>query len=132
MTEKERYVKQAFKNYKENKKQLRSISFDGVKTVDYSRPKVSESTFQGRENALIGYLNKKEKIERQIMIVERTIWYYELDGGEKAKYIRFRWIKGYPLYRVAMECYIANGTAVTWGKEILSTAARVADLFNLF
>lgn len=132
MTDKERFVKQAFKNYKENKKRLKSLSFGNVKAVDYSRQKVSESTFQGRENALIGYLNEKEKIERQITIVDKTIWYYELDGGEKANYIRFRWVKGYPLYRVAMECYIANGTAVKWGKEILETAARVVDLFNLF
>ncbi len=133
MTDKEKYIKRTFKCYKENKKKQRAASFESVRAVDYSRAMGSGNCrSDGLESALVQYIDEKSKLEKQIAIVEKTMWYYQLDGNGKYDYIRFRWVKGYPIYRVAMECYIGITTANVWGKEILQRAAAVADLFDLW
>ena len=133
MTERERYIKNAFKKYKENKKRLREMSFDAVRGIDYTKGNTGKGTRKGCENALVSYLDEKATIEKQVAIVDRCLWFYELDEDTaKIDYIKKRWFKGLPLYRVAMECFIATGTAVTWGKEIFDVATRAADLFDLW
>ncbi|MBQ8885342.1 MAG: hypothetical protein IJY62_03115 [Clostridia bacterium] len=132
MTEKERYIKEAFENYRENKKKYPEMSFVGVRGVDYSRLRVSGLTPQGSENAIVGYLDEKETIRKQIELVDQTIWWYEADKSGKIAYLTARWVKGYTIVRAAVECYVSERTARTWGKEILKRAARVADVFGLW
>ncbi|MBQ9728196.1 MAG: hypothetical protein IJV85_01225 [Clostridia bacterium] len=136
MTDKEKYIKRAFKCYKENKKKLREASFESVRAVDYSRVMGGGNRRpDGLESALVQYIDDKTELEKQIMIVEKILWYYQLDdktGNDKIKYIHFRWEKGYPIYRVAMECCIGTTTACAWAREILKRAAAVADLYDLW
>lgn len=130
---KSKYIKTAFKRYKENKRILREMAFDGVRGIDYTKGNTGKGARTGHENALVSYLDEKAAIEKQVAIVDRVLWFYELDNDTaKIDYIKSRWVKGLPLYRVAMDCYIANGTAVTWGKDVLALAARAADIFDLW
>ncbi len=133
MQDKSNYIKTAFKRYRENKRLLREMSFDSLCGIDYTKGRTGKGVRKGQENAIVSYLDEKATIEKQVAIVDRCLWFYELDNDTaKIDYIKKRWFKGLPLYRVAMECFIATGTAVTWGKEIFDVATRAADLFNLW
>lgn len=137
MMDKERYIKRAFKCYKENKKKLREASFESVRAVDYSKAVGGGNRRRdGLESALVQYIDDKMELAKQVEIVERTMWWYKIDGMKKGHakydYIQFRWVKGYPIYRVAMECYIGVNTANRWAKEIWKLAAAVADMFDLW
>ena len=135
MTDRERYIKQAFRRYKENKCALkRNVEgFSFLFAIDYSRLRVSCSD-HGKDGAIIRYIDQKTLIEKQVLIVERTMWFYALDdeNGTKCRFIQMLFVKGYKQYRAAMECYIGNTTAVKWKKEILQRGAAVADMFNLW
>ena len=133
MTDKETYIKQAFKRYRENKKALGQMSFYSVRAVDYTKMHVKTNATDKTENAIIAHLDRKREIEKQIEIVEWTIWFYELDNEHgKVEYIKSRWFKRLPLYRVAMDCFISHGASVKWGKDILAVGKRAADMFNLY
>lgn len=132
MDSKSKYIKTAFKRYKENKRLFREISFDGVRGIDYTKGNTGKGARTGQENALVSYLDKKQRIEKEIALVERVLWFYELDENPKHGYIIARWVKGKPAYRAAMDCYICESTGHLWAKEIFATASRVADLFNLW
>lgn len=132
MTEKEKYIKNAFKNYKLNKKKLRNVSFDGLHAIDCTKVKTGKNTSNGQENAIVSFLDEKARIEKEIKIVEHVLWFYELDGGGKREYIVSRWIKGFPNHRAAMDCYISEATGYLWTKEILQVGIRAADLYNLW
>lgn len=134
MSEKEKtaILKNAFKHYNENKAQLRNLSYEGLRAVDYTKERTGKRTATGDEQKIVRYLDQKRTLENHIKIVERVMWFYWLTGGGKYEYIVARWVKGMKGYRAAMECYITEHTAYNWGKEIMQTAARAADLFNLW
>lgn len=133
MTDKELYIKQAFKRYRENKKALGQMSFYSVRAVDYTKMHVKTNATDKTENAIIAHIDRKREIEKQIEIVERTIWFYELDEDNgKVEYIKSRWFKRSPAYRAAMDCFISYGASCRWAKDILSVAQRAADMFKLY
>lgn len=132
MLNKQKFIKNAFKRYKEHKTRLRKMSFDGLRAVDYSRTRTSKSKTKGQESAIVHYLDEKAAIEKQIEIVDRVLWFYELDDSPKHGYIVARWVKGFPAYRAAMECYISESTGHLWAKEIWQVGERAADMFNLW
>lgn len=130
---KTKYIKQAFKNYNENKKALKTLAFESVKGINYGEVKTKKTNApRWNENALIGYISQKETLEKQIQLVDRVLWWYKLDGGGRDEYIKVRYFKKYPLYRCAMELYAAQGTLCRWDKEFISLAKAAADLFNLY
>lgn len=132
MTEKKRYIKTAFRNYNENKKFLRQCSFNNLKGVDTTRSRITATQTDGRENALIEYLDDKRDKEKQIILVDRVLWYYELDGKtEKTDFIRLRLIKHLSNVACSQKCYISEHTAQRWQKEIYELAERVCDMFEL-
>lgn len=132
MTEKEKYIKACFKEYNENKTRLHRLSFDGLRGVDYTRQHVKGNTKNGNETALVNYLDKKRNIEKRVALVDRVIWYYDLDGNGKDKYIKLRYIKGRKQYQAAMDLFLSDSTLKAWEREIRETAARCADMFNLW
>lgn len=138
MTEKERYIKQAFKNYNENKKRLKELSFDCLRAVDYSRPCVSRSEPQSNENEIIRRLNRKQKFENQVQIVDKTIEFFKIQKtatGEQhgqCDYIQARFIWGKGQVAAAMDCYVCERTGRRWLKEIYQTAAVIADTYGLW
>lgn len=132
MTDKERYIKQAFKHYNENRKRLKELSFESVRAVDYTQPRFSKGAPKGDEGRLVSFLNLKTGLEKQIAIVDKVLLFYEMEGGGKDEYIRLRWLKGHSTVSTALNCFISEKTARRWEKEIFERAARAADLFNLW
>lgn len=64
MTEKELYVRRAFEQYRENKEYLKTMAFDGLHGIDYTKTRVSGTRAKGAEEALVNNLDQKRAIER--------------------------------------------------------------------
>lgn len=130
--DKKQYISNALKNYKSNKQRLRELSFETVRGVDYSKEKNKKATPQGNETALVRYLDEKRTIEKQVEIVDRLLWFYRLDGKGKDEYIIQRYLKGRFVVQISMDLYVSRETLFRWDKEIKTTAAHCADVFNLW
>ncbi len=135
MTDKEKYIKKAFQHYNENKKRLNSLSYDGLKAVDYSRQQ-TKAVARSDDYALIKYVDEKQKLLKAVAVVDRTLDYYDIrakafaDG--KATYIRFRWVKKMSYEHAAIECNIPSSTACYWLKEIREVAYTICDIYKLW
>ena len=136
MVEKEKYLKRVFKAYKDNKRRLRELSFDGARGIDYTKTRSAKGAPKGNEQALVSYIDEKRKLEKQVDIVERTYSHYHIkemavcDG--RAKYIHCRYIKGNKTIKTIMECCISESTSTNWVKDIMETAAAIADIYSLW
>ena len=136
MLDKEKYLKRVFKNYKDNKRRLRELSFDEVRAVDYSKTRSTGGAPKGTEKALVSYLDEKRKLEKQVDIVERTYSHYRIKEiaycDSRAKYIHCRYIKGNKTIKTIMECCISESTSNNWVRQIMETAAAIADIYSLW
>ena len=134
MEEKEQYIKQAFKQYRMNKKLLSEMQFETLRGAGYNTAKPKQRA--GYENALAAFIDNKAAIEKAVEIVERTLYHYEIyerayaDG--KAQYIRCRFVQGMGFTRAGVECGVPDSTACFWYSDIRETAAAIADLYNLW
>ena len=132
MTEKEKYIKAAFKNYNDNKKRLQSISYESLHAIDYTKQRTKTSRATTGNKRLLNYIDLKQKLEKQIELVERVLWFYQLENLGKDEYIIQRYFKGKLLYRVAMDINLSESTLHNWERDIRETAARCADCFGLW
>lgn len=134
MEKKEQYIKQAFKQYRTNKKLLSEMQFETLRGAGYNTAKPKRRG--GYENALASFIDRKAAIEKAVEIVERTLYYYEIseraNGDGKAQYIRCRFIQGMGFTRAGIECFVPESTACKWFSDIRETAAAIADLYNLW
>lgn len=131
MTDKEKFIKWAFKNYTLNRKRLKEQSFDSIHAVDYSKIRVKE-TRVSLENSLVTYLDNKAKLSKAVELVDRVLWYYKLDGSPKYDFIKARFEKGFSNLRACLDCYVSESTGKAWLKEIYKRGIAVADLFDLW
>lgn len=137
MTEKRKYIKRAFKDYVQNKKELSTIPIPGQSGLDYSKPAISSD---GNENCvekqIISYVDKKRRLEKQVEIVKRTLEHFRMEFLAKGKrhylYICARWIKQMSYRRAAIECEISESTAGFWIEEIYTVAQTYAETYELF
>ena len=135
MTEKEKYIRQAFARYRKNKKQIAEMRFEQSNSASPPATK-SRKNSNGYENALIGYIDKKLKLEKACEIVERTLYHYEVyeraNGDGKAQYIRCRFLQGMSFALAGVECELAESTACFWLEDIRTTATAIAETYNLW
>ena len=134
MQNKDKMIKKAFAEYRQNKKRLSEMQFETLRGRDYNTAKTKIRT--GQETALVSYIDSKAAIEKAVEIVERTLYHYEIyerayaDG--KAQYIRCRFVQGMGFTRAGVECGVPDSTACFWYSDIRETAAAIADLYNLW
>ena len=137
MTEKRKYIKQAFKNYNANKKSINLLPFPSRSAVDYSKPMIHSGTNEnGVEKNVVSYLDKKAEIDKQVIIVNKTLEHFRMEYLAKGKkqylYIVNRWLKGMSYCRTAIECEIPKSTAGYWIEEIYTVAESFANAYDLW
>lgn len=136
MTDKEKYIKRVFKNYKYNKSRLRELSFDDLRGIDYTKTHNTNGTHKGNEQALVSYIDEKRKLEKQVDIVERTLAHYRIKEiahcDYRADIIRYRYIKGRSFTIAAVECNLSESTFTHAIRDIMETATAIADIYSLW
>ena len=132
MTEKEKELKNIFNRYNANVKRLQEIEFSVFSGVDYTKQRTGGGNADGREKALVSYIDEKRRIEQEITIVERSIWFYRLNNPVKMEYIKLRYFKHKKAYQCAMELYTGETTIYAWDREIMKTAERVAVYYGYY
>lgn len=137
MNEKRKYIKQAFKNYVENKKAISLLPVPGQSGVDYSKPLIHNgSNENGVEKNVVSYIDKKHVMDKQVQLVKKTLEHFRMEYLAKGKkhylYICNRFIKGMGYYRSADECDIPPSTAGFWLEEIYTVAESYADAYDLW
>lgn len=132
MIEQKKELKRIFRRYNENKRALKGFTFDPLKGLDFSKPIVKKTRKNANEQAIIEYLDEKLTLEKQVLLVERVLWYFDLEGKGKGDYVRLRWIRGVSMQRVLLECYISESTAKEWDKRIYQLTERILNNFHLW
>jgi hypothetical protein len=143
------YVKKAFQMYQTNKTTLfwkeqeyKNIPVPGESAMNYDKISV-QSSGNGVEAQFIKYAEDRAKLKneidtlkRKIELVHLTIKHFEIEGRAKGKrhyeYIQQRWLMRRSFRRAAIECGIAESTAIFWTEEIYTVAESIAELDELF
>jgi hypothetical protein len=149
MNEKRAYIKKAFQMYVTHKQQifaweqeLKQLPIPGESGVDYSHESVASSNANGVEAQFANYaervaeLTKKiDTVKKQVELVRRTIEHFKVESRAKGKnhykYICERWLQRQSFRRAAIECGIAESTAIFWIEEIYTIAEAIAETYEL-
>lgn len=132
MANRKNYIDGVFDQYKSNKEKLKTLSFDPLRAIDYSKQTTNRQNGKGCETALAAFLDDKQKIEKQVELFNRVLEYFRMEGQGKDQYIESRYINRRKLYQISMDLYVSDRSLIRWDKEIKSVAERCADLFKLW
>ena len=150
MDDKRAYVKKAFQMYQTNKttlfwkeQELKAIPVPGEGGVDYSKISVQGGNGNGTEEQFAKYADDRAALIEQITtlrkkieLVQRTISHFEIESRAKGKrhyeYIQQRWLMRRSFRHAAVECGIAESTAIFWIEEIYTVAEAIGQTYELF
>ena len=150
MNEKRAYIKKSFQMYVTHKQQLfaweqelKQLPIPGQSGLDYSHESVSSGNGNGVEAQFAKYAERVDEltkkinaVKKQVEIVRRTIEHFQIESKGKGKnhyrYICARWLQRQSFRRAAVECGIAESTAIFWIEEIYTIAEAIAELYELF
>lgn len=133
MTEKELYVRRAFEQYRENKEYLKTLSYDGLRGMDYTKIRVSGTQAKGAEDALVRNLDKKRAIEKQIALVDRIMEYLTKNQEESmVRVLDLRFKQGQYLWQAVQAVGVSDRQAMLWLKDAYKIGAVVADFCDLW
>lgn len=151
MDERRVYIKEAFRLYQLNKKQLKrleeeikNIAIPGASGVDYSRPVVAQGSYENfTEKQVVQFIDKHSElveqakaIKKKVELVRLTIAHFEIEkhakGKKHYKYICERWLRGLSYRRAAIECEVSERTADYWIEEIYTIAEAIGEKNELF
>lgn len=133
MTEKELYVRRAFEQYRENKEYLKTMAFDGLHGIDYTKTRVSGTRAKGAEEALVNNLDQKRAIERQIALVDKILAYLaENQDAAVVKFLELRFKQGQFVWQAAQQIGVSDRMGHRWLQDAYTIGAVVADFCNLW
>lgn len=148
ITNKRKWVKEAFYHYYENKMRLKNLK------AEYAAMPIpgasggnagggGHSFGNGVEKSVMHYLIDREKLERsikecenKIALMDKTLRHFTVEqqakGKRYAKYIQCRFLCEMSYRRSAVECGIAERTADFWLDEIFTVAEAIAEIEGYF
>lgn len=114
--ERRKAIKRIFIRYRQNATQLRQLERPGIKAVAYDKVAVvANKSSNSVEQLMITYLIDREKLEREIALVDRIYEYYADDRDvELAELIDARFRNGKLHWKAANGCYISERQGLRW------------------
>lgn len=127
-------IKRIFNIYGHNVAQLRQLETPGVKGVSYD--KIAVKTDKSRntvEQLVIAYLIDKEKLEKEIALVDSVYEYFADDRDvELAELIDIRFRQGKPHWAAANGVYISDRQALRWLEKAYAKAEEIGKQMHIF
>lgn len=125
--ERYRRLKKIFYSYGKNKAQLRILFPPCMQGVDYSKVVVKSSPGNGVENQITAYISDKERIEREVLLVDRVYDFFADERDEElAKLIDTRFRRGKPMWNASNECAVSERQAIRWMHRAYAKAEEIA------
>jgi hypothetical protein len=121
-------LKKIFYSYGKNKAQLR-VLFPPccLQGVDYSKVVVKSSPGNGVENSIVSYLLDKERLEREVQLVDRVYDFFADERDEElATLIDVRFRRGKPLWKASTEQCVSERQAIRWMHKAYAKAEEIA------
>ena len=109
-------IKRIFTRYRQNATQLKQLERPGLKAVAYDKVAVvTDKSSNSVEQLMITYLIDREKLEKEIALVDRIYEYYADDRDvELAELIDARFRNGNLHWKAANSCYISDRQGLRW------------------
>lgn len=130
MSEIEKKINWAFKNYQSMKKKavdiLNDTIYAGTTAAFTERVKTSEGN--AIQDRVLAAENRVEHLWRWCLVVEKTFDHYRPDG--RSEYIRDRFIHGIPKKEIIKK-YGAYKTLYNWDRCIYATAVYWAEVYKV-
>ncbi len=127
-------IKRIFNSYGHNVAQLGQLERPGVKGVSYD--KIAVMTDKSRntvEQLTITYLIDKEKLEKEIALVDRVYDHFADDRDEElARLIDLRFRKGKKHWQASVGVFISDRQGLNWLKKAYEKADEIALQMHLF
>ena len=127
-------IKRIFCHYRQNKAQLKQLERPTIKSVAYDKISVqTDNSKNTTEQLIITYLIDKEKLEKEIALVDRVYEHFADDRDvELAELINIRFRRGKPHWVAANGVYISDRQALRWLEKAYVKAEEVALQMHIF
>jgi hypothetical protein len=120
-------LKRIFCSYGKNKAQLRVLFPPCMQGVDYSKVVVKSSHCNGVGNQIISYISDKDRIEREVLLVDRVYNFFADERDEDlAKLIDVRFRRGKTMWNACNECAVSERQAIRWMHRAYAKAEEIA------
>lgn len=121
-------IKKIFQNYSKNVTALNQLERPGINGPTYGPfAGRSDSRRNGVEQMVIAYLIDKEKIEKEIAVVDKTYSFFADDRDvELASLIDLRYRKGCYHWQAVDGVYISDRQGIRWLEKAYEKAEEIA------
>lgn len=127
-------IKRIFGHYGQNRTQLRQLERPGIKGVSYDKIAVQTDKSQNTvEQLMITYLIDREKIEKEIALVDKVYEFFADDrDSELATLIDIRFRKGKKHWQAVNGVYISDRQGLRWLEKAYLKAEEIAIEMHIF
>ncbi len=121
-------IKRIFNSYGQNLAQLGQLELPGVKGVSYDKIAVmTDNSKNAVEQLMITYLIDKEKLEKEIALVDKVYLYFADERDvELAELIDMRFRKGKYHWQATNGVYISDRQGLRWLEKAYKKAEEFA------
>lgn len=127
-------IRRIFNHYTRNKARLKALSLPGLSAIAYDKPAImTDKSVNVEEERLIDYLAEKERLEKELALVDRVYEHFADERDEElAVLIDVRFRKGKKHWQAANAVYVSDRQALHWLEKAYAKAEKVADELHIF
>lgn len=129
-----REIKRIFNSYGRNRALLRQLDAPGIQGVSYDKIAVkTDKSKNTAEQLIITYLLDKEKLERELALVDKVYEYFADDRDiELADLIDIRFRQGKWHWQAANGVFISDRQGIRWLEKAYEKAEEIAVQLHIF
>lgn len=123
-----REIKEIFRRYRQNKQQLAGLCAPELQAVAYDKIAVkTDKSVNAQEERMLAYLQKKQRLEKEIALVDRLYDYYADERNEElAKLIDLRFRQGKYHWQAVSVLYVSDRQGFRLLDEAYKKAVSIA------
>ena len=132
--ERAKQIERLFREYEHNKKELaQDYNVPVPSGVCYDKICVQSDRFTNwTEEKYVKYAADREELCKKIFIVEETLFWFQLEGHGRERFIQKFFIDGETWVKSQMECCISEGTIVYWRRDVIEKAEAIGKIIGFF
>ena len=127
-------IRKIFERYNKNKSEYRQLVVPTISGVSYDKiAVVTDKSKNPTEQMIINYLIDKERITREIELVDKTYDFFADERNiEFAKLIDSRFRLGKHHWQAVNDCYISDRQGLRWLDRVYEKAEEIGERLHIF